>query len=685
MNRVTFLVVFVAMMSIFGCSNPGNDLCDDVTCTEHAYCESGMCVCEDGWSGSDCDVEDRCFTGTLNCGSHGDCVDNACVCDDGWQGELCDEQDPCYGVDCGNHGNCVDGACACDTNYYGETCSVFFDCSDSLACALVCPDDSGQLVVEGPVLTGNYAEYEAGTFSECTYVFIRELIARQVPDPNEGRVLDQAYGMTVKAVSADLPRNEDGTWNDVPPQKEVKLHFANHRARVLRHVPEDGGLGSFDYIDVTIEPTGSSAMVAAFSDFLLLDTDPVIAASVPETSDSREVTFCFTGTLDEGSSSVFFLDFSVEEDGTPLTLTPTQDSHCFTITLSGGSHALLGVVDDPNGSSDSKSLNTYIDLCSNVTCEPWQTCRELDGECVGDDPCVPNPCGTDGTDYGTCDNSTGEAVCDCYTGFAGALCDACDTANGYEGTFPDCELGLCFNVDCPDDNNPCSGTEACDPADGECKHYDPIVCEDELTCRPEDGECVQCLNDEYCNGDFCDPDTGNCVECMNDGHCGLNAVCQASGDCTCADGYQDPNGDGDCLPECPVDYCGDHGNCDYNVNDVYYCNCTDGWSGDQCEVPPAPTISNLQIDCSSTGGWCASGGLDYPVTFSTSNATTCSASAEVIVGSGTSGSASDCTIVGNSGFFTYTTGSNAGNVIRITTEVTGPGGNDSAYIDVTLE
>ena len=249
------------------------------------------------------------------------------------------------------------------------------------------------------------------------------------------------------------------------------------------------------------------------------------------------------------------------------------------------------------------------DLCSDVTCEPWQTCRELDGECVGDDPCVPDPC-----DHGACGNSTGEAVCDCDTGYAGTLCDTC--AVGYRLNGDDeCVEDLCFGITC-----------------------------------------------------------------------GTNAACQElSGDCACDAGYQDGNSDGDCLPECPADYCGDHGACEYDADDEYYCNCTDGWSGDQCEVPPLPTISNLQIDCSSTGGWCLSAGIDYPVTFSTSNATTCTASAEVIVGSGTSGSTSGCTINGNSGSFTYTTGSTASNVIRITATVYGPGGEDSDFIDVTLE
>ncbi|MBN2096595.1 hypothetical protein JW752_04355, partial [Candidatus Peregrinibacteria bacterium] len=467
-------MAIIASMLTVGCPGPKPNPCDDVTCPEHSCCEGGVCVCEDGWSGDQCDQEDRCFTGTLDCGSYGDCVDNTCVCHDGWQGELCDEQNPCYGVECGTHGNCVNGACVCDTNYYGETCSVFFDCSDSLVCMEIDPEYSGEVIVPGSVLTGyGVGEIKVGAIDRRAFLFIRELIAREVPEPNEGRVLNQAYGMTIRCVDANLPRNEDGTWNDVPLLKEVKIHFAGHRARVLRHVPEEGGLGSFDYIDVVIEPTGSSAMVLAFSDFLLLDTNPVIAASAPADTTIREVTIDFSGTLDEGDPSAYFLSFSAEEDGTPLSLT-ALGSHSFTANLSGGSHTLFAMVEDPYGNVDTVELTVNVDLCSDVTCEPWQTCRELDGVCVGADPCVPNPCRTDNIDYGDCDSSTGDPVCDCYTGFAGALCDACDAGSGYEGTFPDCQLDLCFGVNCPDDGDECNGTEACDPADGQCKHFDPI-------------------------------------------------------------------------------------------------------------------------------------------------------------------------------------------------------------------
>ena len=101
------------------------------------------------------------------------------------------------------------------------------------------------------------------------------------------------------------------------------------------------------------------------------------------------------------------------------------------------------------------------------------------------------------------------------------------------------------------------------------------------------------------------------------------------------------------------------------------------------EVPPE--ISDLNIDCSSTGGFCASGGLDYPVIFTVTDATSCIANVQVISGSGTSGSTSSVALVDTSGSFTYTTGSTASNVIRITISAIGPDGTSNDYIDITLE
>ncbi|MBN1258592.1 hypothetical protein JXA05_02445, partial [Candidatus Peregrinibacteria bacterium] len=98
-----------------------------------------------------------------------------------------------------------------------------------------------------------------------------------------------------------------------------------------------------------------------------------------------------------------------------------------------------------------------------------------------------------------------------------------------------------------------------------------------------------------------------------------------------------------------------------------------------------PEISELEIDCSRDEGFCVSGGNDYPVNFSVTNAISCTATVEKISGTGTPGSVSSVTLNGTSGSFTYTTGSTAFDVIRITVECIGAKETKSSYIDKTLD
>jgi len=104
----------------------------------------------------------------------------------------------------------------------------------------------------------------------------------------------------------------------------------------------------------------------------------------------------------------------------------------------------------------------------------------------------------------------------------------------------------------------------------------------------------------------------------------------------------------------------------------------------EVQMAPAPTISNLAIDCSGTSDLCLSGGLTYPVRFTVSDVTECTAIATTQSGTGTPGSTSSVTIVGNTGSFIYTTGQYGFDVIRINLTCMGAGGEESAFIDITL-
>ncbi|CAL9706185.1 unnamed protein product [Knipowitschia caucasica] len=119
-------------------------------------CESGVCVCEAGWSGDLCErapCEDR------GCGRHGMCTHEGCVCDAGWIGHNCSRACPSglYGDGCNQSCSCVRGSCdavhglcscppgftgdscqnVCPQGSFGLSCSQICNCSDSCFCDAV--------------------------------------------------------------------------------------------------------------------------------------------------------------------------------------------------------------------------------------------------------------------------------------------------------------------------------------------------------------------------------------------------------------------------------------------------------------------------------------------------------------------------------------------------------------------
>merc|ERR1711871_1379305 len=65
------------------------------------------CLCNPGYFGSDCSKEE--------CNGHGRAEKGVCVCEDGFSGRECD-------IECNNHGQATTGGCVCDPEYTGKFC-----------------------------------------------------------------------------------------------------------------------------------------------------------------------------------------------------------------------------------------------------------------------------------------------------------------------------------------------------------------------------------------------------------------------------------------------------------------------------------------------------------------------------------------------------------------------------------
>lgn len=60
-------------------------------CSGHGLYGGGVCHCEDGWKGTECDVpKEDCIP--ADCGSHGRCISGQCRCARGWKGDACDQR-----------------------------------------------------------------------------------------------------------------------------------------------------------------------------------------------------------------------------------------------------------------------------------------------------------------------------------------------------------------------------------------------------------------------------------------------------------------------------------------------------------------------------------------------------------------------------------------------------------------
>ncbi len=83
--KIHQLLVFSALLfTLVSC-----DQCKDVSCLNNGVCLEGTCECETGFSGANCEIEDKCITNEVSCENGKECVDGTCDCGDWYEGNTC--------------------------------------------------------------------------------------------------------------------------------------------------------------------------------------------------------------------------------------------------------------------------------------------------------------------------------------------------------------------------------------------------------------------------------------------------------------------------------------------------------------------------------------------------------------------------------------------------------------------
>ena len=293
---------------------------------------------------------------------------------------------------------------------------------------------------------------------------------------------------------------------------------------------------------------------------------------------------CAAGFQDKDGDGTCFADCESSD------LDCSDHGHC----SDSGGRAICICDDEYTGESCKDCAFGFQDKDGDGSCKP--TCEHAQLDCG---------------EHGLCDDTSGSAQCLCDEGFDGIDCSGC--AAGYH---PDGQGGCVLDQSCQPGS--CNYHGACEDSTGEVV----CTCDDEYIGNNCD-ECVSGYQDNDQDGTCLPACATMALDCSNHGSCsdsGGVAVCvcedgYAGQHCAaCADGYQDNNQNGTCLPTCTTMAldCSNHGSCS-DSDGVAVCVCEDGYAGQHCAACAngyqdndqdgtcRPSCTNVVMDCSGHG------------------------------------------------------------------------------------
>ncbi len=181
----------------------------------------GLCSCE---------IPDPCAG--IDCGDNGTCEEGICDCDPGYTGENCENtEDPCNGFFCGEHGACVGGTCVCESDYEGDACEIHTIMKDQfpgyeenadwyngwvrgIGSLSYSADEPGfaHLLLEGPGAAGTYHNAEKKHYNSNAQFLYCDVEMRLRNSNNNGWDAPGAPGTPDPAYG--LGSRGWGLWND---------------------------------------------------------------------------------------------------------------------------------------------------------------------------------------------------------------------------------------------------------------------------------------------------------------------------------------------------------------------------------------------------------------------------------------------------------------------------------------